>query len=521
MKNWIYKIVLLVLVGFGGANCSNEDDVAIYEQDNEPQIIEGVYNEWNLVINGESIRLSCGIDSIAIEPKYCWYEIIEGDTNIINGAVNNFYDTSKFDNRGIKNYVCRMTYRNNLDTMVTIDYPFHVSFTGLPLVVITTEGMRPVDSKTEKIPGILRLLTPEGSDYEELNNIDLLINGRGNSSWNLAFTSKRSFNIKFDKKIELCGMAKSKKWALIDNHHDRSLLRNLYVSYINHHVFTNVGWNPKYIHCDFILNGEYRGNYIISERNKIETERINVKDISKVDDVSEGGFLCEIDERFDEVFHFRTTHGLNTYSGKPGVAICLKDPDEVSDEVFNYVKAIVQTAEDALFSEDFNDPNIGYAKYFDVDALVDWYLIHEFVCMFDASDFYTSAFFFYNPTDQKLHMGPCWDYDTAMRRDVMNLEVREINSWYKRLFEDGNFEKLVKKRWNEKKYQLKESISKLDEFFNGIHVSADYNFMRWPILGTYYEGQDTWVDLKSYQDQVNFLKDWVFRRYEFMCTCYY
>lgn len=308
-------------------------------------------------------------------------------------------------------------------------------------------------------------------------------------------------------------MSNSKKWALRDNYHDRTLLRDRYVSWISQNVFTNMGWQPSNINCDFVLNGEYKGCYVLTERIKIEKDRLNISDISKVEEVSQGGFICEIDERLDEQHHFRTTHGANHYNGEKGIAICLKDPDEVSEEAFEHVKNVVQTAEDALYSDEFRNTDIGYAHYFDIGALVDWYLLHEFVCMYDASSFYTSAYFFYNPNDGKLHMEPCWDFDTALRRDVTGLELREINSWYRRLFEDENFTRLVKSRWNEKKNELAGSLRILDEMATEICYSAEFNFARWPILGTAYEGLG-WEDLKTYQDQVDFLKGWAINRIE-------
>lgn len=353
-----------------------------------------------------------------------------------------------------------------------------------------------------------------GGKFEDLDRTGLQINGRGTSSWFLS--TKRSFNLKFENKEVVCGMAKSKKWALIDNYQDRSLLRNRYVSYLNHSVFTNLGWNPSYVPCDFFLNGEYKGNYIIAERNKIESERLQIKDISKVSNIRDGGFLCEIDERFDEPYHFRTSHGINAYSGEYGIAICLKDPDEVSEEVFEYVRFVIQEAKNAIYSEDFKDPVNGYARYFDLNSLIDWYLIHEFVSMYDASCFYTSAFFYYDPSDQKIHMGPCWDYDTALRRDVPGLELREINSWYNRLFEDEALNERVKERWNAKKEELKRSVDIIEQYADEIRVSAEYNFMRWEILGTHYEGLPKWEGLKTYEDQVVFLKDWVTNRIDTM-----
>ena len=47
--------------------------------------------------------------------------------------------------------------------------------------------------------------------------------GRGNYSWGFA---KKSFTLKLKDGLNLCGLGKSKKWALVANHYDKSLLRN-------------------------------------------------------------------------------------------------------------------------------------------------------------------------------------------------------------------------------------------------------------------------------------------------------
>ena len=236
-------------------------------------------------------------------------------------------------------------------------------------------------------------------------------------------------------------------------------------------------------------------------------------DISKVEEIENGGFLCEINERFDEMFNFRTTHGINAQSdGKTGVAISLKDPDEVTEDIQKRVQQIVQDAEDALYSESFKDLTEGYSKYFDVDALIDWYILHELVCMYDASSFFTSVYFYYDPADEKIHMGPCWDYDTGMRREVVGLECKKSNSWYLRLFEDDGFSRLVCMRWREIYTKLQESGKWIEAHAKVIETSAQMNFSRWAVLGTPYNGIKGWEDLKTYPEQVSFLTNWINQR---------
>lgn len=502
--------LLMIVLSFALISCSEGDFPIEQELDvvevTEPEIIEGKYVEWNLSPKGEPVRLCVGIDSLAKDEHYAWYKVTDGKETELDKVVNNYYDTAAFSEKGIVNFLCKVSY-TDADTVVIKEYPFHVAYTGLPVVYATTDDYQPVLTKTEKMPGNMAIVAPVwGGQFDDLSDIRMQINGRGTTGW--YGSEKKSYNLKLDEKESICGMPKSKKWAMIDNYHDRSLLRNMYVSYVNHHVFDKMRWNPTYVMCDFVLNGEYKGTYNLAERIKLESKRLDIPDIMKVDNIIDGGFLCEIDERFDEAWHFRTTHGVNTYTGNAGVAICLKDPDEVNEIVFEHVQSIVQAAEDALFADDFTDPEIGYARYFDVDDLVEWYLIHEFACMYDASDFYTSAYFYYDPSDRKLHMGPCWDYDTALRRDVEGLELCVINAWYKRLFEDEHFVSRVKARWNEKKEALRLSVTQIDCMADDIRVSADYNFMRWPVLGTPYAGIDEWAYLKTYKEQITFLKNW-------------
>lgn len=495
-------------------SCKNEEIVTkkiVPPVLTRPELIEGDYVEWNMAPTGTS-RLFCGmLDTLCVKDwKFRWFEINDGAATEISGAINNYYDVD-FVQVGIKEIKCEVSYVNIVnDSSVTKVYPFHVAYTGLPTLYITTENGQAVENKTDKVLGFLNLYG--GGKFEDVN-VNLEINGRGTTGW--YGSPKKSYNLKFENKESVCGMAKSKKWALRDNYHDRSLLRDRYVSYISQNILTNMGWQPSNTNCDFVLNGEYKGCYVLTERIKIEKDRLNIADISKVNNIVEGGFLCEVDERFGEKFHFRTTHGLNDYSGEKGIAICLKDPDDIDEETFGYIKGIVQTAENALYSDDFKNTENGYAHYFDVDALVDWYLIHEFVSLYDASSFYTSAYFYYNPKDGKIHMGPCWDYDTALRRSVTDLELRKINSWYRRLFEDERFCMLVKQRWREKKDELIHSISAIDKLADEIRVSANFNFMRWQVLGTPYEGLG-WENLKSYQDQVDFMKDWATNRLSIM-----
>jgi len=60
----------------------------------------------------------------------------------------------------------------------------------------------------------------------------MYIKGRGNWTWNSS--EKKGFSIKLETKEGLLGMTKSKKWALIGNMPDFTMLRNTLASYLGH-----------------------------------------------------------------------------------------------------------------------------------------------------------------------------------------------------------------------------------------------------------------------------------------------
>lgn len=126
-------------------------------------------------------------------------------------------------------------------------------------------------------------------------------------------------------------MPQSKKWCLNANYADKSLLRNKFASILGNEVF-NSGWNPKFNHVEFILNGD----------GQI--------------DLYDGGFVLEFDTTYGEELFFDT---------KKGLPITLKDPDNVSDGAWDHIKNLVQNAEDILFSENFKDTQNGWRKFFE------------------------------------------------------------------------------------------------------------------------------------------------------------
>lgn len=377
---------------------------------------------------------------------------------------------------------------------------------GLPILKVDVNSGLPVTSKEEWVPASYVLLSDDGTTV--LNNGTTGIKGRGNSTWGMP---KKPYGLKLDKKASLLGMDKHKSWVLLANYSDKTLLRTEFAFYLGKNVFNNLSWTPDIKSIDLFINGEYAGVYQLVEQIKIDSNRVDIPDISETSDLESGGFILEVNSYLDEMYNF---------TSKEGVPVSLKEPDEVSIDTFDYIRCKFQTIEDALYSEDFTDPEKGYLKYIDLDSFVDWYLINELTKNCDAV-FFSSVYMFYDPATHKMHMGPIWDYDTSSGNNIYNgcdnpegFWIREAK-WISRMLEDPVFVNAVISRWEEKKASLYEAInSNIQDNASLIENAQQYNFWLWDILDTY-----VWpnrVVTGSYSGEISEMVTWLNSRYAWM-----
>ena len=169
--------------------------------------------------------------------------------------------------------------------------------TGLPVAYLTTPA--PVTSKDEWIPDASMVIVTPGT-LDILYRGTLSVKGRGNSTWNYP---KKPYALKLDKKSEMLGMKKHKRWCLLANWMDRTLMRNAVAFEISRH--TGLDWTPDGRFVEVILNGEHLGNYYLCEQIKVDKNRVDVAEPDPAD-VS-GGYIFELDSNYDEVNKFRPT----------------------------------------------------------------------------------------------------------------------------------------------------------------------------------------------------------------------
>lgn len=370
---------------------------------------------------------------------------------------------------------------------------------------------------------------------EKIKSAELTIKGRGNSSWKNA--PKKSYTIKFKEKQNFLGLGENKSFALIANYFDKTLLRNMTSYELAKNVFDKMPWNPGTKCVQLFINNVYQGVYLAVETIKISGSRVDIPDVSKCDNIDEFekfGFILEIDSRQDEDFNFET---------EKNVPFSLKEPGgedlqpSVKESLQEKIKGKIQAAENAVYSEDFANPESGYGKFLDVDSFVDWWLMEELAKNTD-SNFYSSCYMYFKPDEKKLFMGPVWDFDlgwgninfynpdesyTGFKAEEKitgkeeNESGKSWESWILRLRQDENFVKKAKERWSELKPRVEAYFGseKTEDmsYKNNLAVlnnnEAELNFVRWPILGkSVWKNPAGSEDRKTYGDENKFFTSW-------------
>lgn len=99
------------------------------------------------------------------------------------------------------------------------------------------------------------------------------IQGRGNATWE---SVKRPYNVKLAESTSLLGMSKAKKWCLLANATDDTLIRDQ-LTY-DFAKYIGVKYQPIMKPIDLYINQQYYGSYQLAEKVEIKSNRINVTD---------------------------------------------------------------------------------------------------------------------------------------------------------------------------------------------------------------------------------------------------
>ena len=273
-----------------------------------------------------------------------------------------------------------------------------VQSANVATLYISTESGRTEylhEDKKNKEAGFVSLYTSDGQlNYQgEAESIS----GRGNYTWENS--DKKPYNIELFQEADLLNMGFGRKWVLLANAHDSTLMRNKIVYDFANQI--GMAYTPESQWVALYLNGEYRGLYLLCEAVEIGTDRIDIS--------QETGMILAVET--EDAFQ----NGKDAYFlTDADIAVGIKSPKNTSGEKLAMVENKVQSVENAILARDSVNSltSNNLEDLIDVDSWVKKYLIEEIFGNHDA--LMRSAYYYYLDSSSRLFAGPVWDYDLSM-----------------------------------------------------------------------------------------------------------
>ena len=348
--------------------------------------------------------------------------------------------------------------------------------TNLPTVSIHTLNNEIPYDKEHQIVSQLTIISDNGT---KLLSEPGTTRERGNASRTFP---KKPYRIKFDEKQRvLDAPAKAKKWTLINNYGDKTLMRNLLAFELSKRL--GMTYTPFGTAVDVLLNGEYKGCYQLCDQVSINKNRVNITEMTPQDNQGSaltGGYLIEVD-----AYANQEKSWFNSNNGNP---VTIKSPDE--DEITNNQKQYIR--------QFFNQMERQWSTYLDVNSFLRHFLVGE---LSGNTDTYWSVFMYKERDENLMHVGPVWDFDLAFNNDQRIYPVNNKSDYIYRsggscagnmrnfvdniVVKDAAAKRQLLEIWDEARQSgLTEEnlLAFIDRWAADLEQSQRLNFLRWPIL---------------------------------------
>ncbi len=332
---------------------------------------------------------------------------------------------------------------------------------------------------------------------------------RGNTTA-LSWIKKKAYTFKFGKKKDVLGLGKGKKWALIANAFDPTLLRN----HIAFDLADELGlsYTSKKKVVEVWVDNSFRGCYMLFEPVQEGKERVDI-DIESNDGKKD--FLIEYEKtREEEDVTYFTAGGLRFISS---------EPEEPNEEQLAYIQSTMQGIINTLKSGVRRD----IEQAIDTESFAKFYLLNEYLKTFDFD--MSSVFFYYK--DGKLYAGPPWDYDLSAGNASPTYSSRAAatnnpeglmaqgKNIYKYITCYDWFYDIVREVYREH-YDFIENIGADSGLLDTLYatyqneIDRNYTLAGWSV-------SKWWINnmmqpYKTYQENFDFLKSWCNQRNEWL-----
>ena len=280
----------------------------------------------------------------------------------------------------------------------------------------------------------------------------------------------------------LLGMSEHSEWVLHGPYLDKSLIRN--------YLFYNLSgemmdYAPNCRFCELILDGDYRGVYLLVESITAGKDgRLPIMMKKKNSRVT--GYLLRIDRPTEvELDSLRDVdvYTERSYTQHMDVAIRYPGTENLTEELKTKIERDFSEFEKALYSYDYDSGDHSYHSYLDMNSFVDYYIINAVSSNIDAGRYST---YLYKPLGGKYRL--CvWDFNNSCNNFVDDETGEDFDGirsavYFNMLFRNREFVEHVIARYRELRQTIL-SDAYLEQYIEDtlayLGDAIDRNSIRW------------------------------------------
>ena len=385
--------------------------------------------------------------------------------------------------------------------------------TNLPTVVIHTVNNQAPYDKEHEIDCYISIISNNGT---KLLADTATIRERGNASRTFP---KKPYRIKFAHKQQVLGSpAKAKKWTLINNYGDKTLMRNQLAFELSRRF--GMPYTPFCTYVDVVLNGDYKGTYQLCDQIEVRKKRVDITEMTPQDNSGEaltGGYLIEVDAYAGD-----EPNQNGVFYSSNGTPVSIKSPDEdsITTQQKNYIRSQYNSIESGT----------GWKQKLDLNTFLRHFLVGE---VSGNTDTYWSVYMYKHRSNDTMYVGPCWDFDLAFDNDNRTYPVNNKTDYIYRsggssagymqslvdkiVVQDADARQQLATLWaniRQSGFTEESMLDYIDEQAQLLNASQRLNFIRWKIMNQYVHQNPRLHG--SYEAEVNNVRNYMSNRIEWM-----
>lgn len=410
------------------------------------------------------------------------------------------------------------------------------------IFVIDTDGVE--IGSAEKIPGTLTIVRDHDGSFTDLDSAPVAalwpigIEVHGSSSTGYPKLPYR-FECRDDVGAEVgCGLLDlpgASDWVLHAPYSDKTLVRNAYAYSQARAVAAASGggagyptgaWQPRTAPVEVVLNGDYRGVYLLVERAQRDDDRLDLQKPAATaaeGDLS-GGYIVKIDAARGVGWQTSTGTLVDYHQPRAG---------SITAEQTAYLQGWFTDFEAALAADSWQNQALGYPAWIATPVWVDHILLTEAANNVDGYRLSTYLYKDRSDIDPLLYVGPLWDLDRAYGNvnycDCWNTSgwvkdelttcgyAYQYPFWWVKLLDDPAIQDAARCRWEALRADVMSDANisaRLDALVAALVRAQPRDDSRWGTIGVnvdpnYYVGA-------TYSDEVEWLRSWALARAAWM-----